>query len=812
MRGKSISLSSITLFLLVLATLLPFWEGTEGAGINEGTVRIFSDPADPIQNGNPVHDALPGEATYFNLFFRNTHTSSQEVLITITDGPSGWSTSINSTIDLGPGDNSSTVLAVNIPDETMDPDGRYYIRVEAIGMETGDTASIIAVVRITASIEHDLLLLPSAEKQESMTVFPGQKLYFKIGLYNRGDMRDIYTLRINDGDLSWDISFSDGLDEMEVELAYGSTGSSFVAEVLVEVPPTVETGQTVPLTIHSTSKASLAFEEGKASSQITVQFRVIKGASISLEPLDPYMEVEQGGGLLLRLDARHTGVRKAYFTPVVNVLSGSTVQDGFGINLEPAGRTLFEIDETKRMNVEIVPPLLASGMYIIQYGGHSDEAKVTWATSTLKVLPVGNVGIYKITGGPFNRTDDIELEVELENLRQESVPAMVSVSGAPNNVMLSVEPPALTIGASASATVTVALEALDCSTLSRFTLEFKLLIPDESDPDGWRISSNRTQEVVFFDRPNLIVLQVDAPIRTLEEGEWVEINVTVANNGYSTAQDVNITIFEVTTGFSRVWISSNHTTLLPGQTLTVRFTWRARPSAKSIRAVLDPMKRIEEDDEEDNELSKAVWVTREQAGGEGSGDGEGGRGVPPGVTAVAVGGAVMITISLLAVISSDAFRYPVFGTLFPLYSKLRPQHLLNNRLRRRIYVHIQNHPGDHFRGILVNLNLTNGTLAHHLYTLEKEKLIRSERDGLYRRFYPAGYRIESDRRDITLVQRRIHDLIQKRPGTSQKEIADELKLSSSTVNYNVKSLKDKGLIEMKKSGKSTQIYPVEENS
>jgi predicted transcriptional regulator len=158
------------------------------------------------------------------------------------------------------------------------------------------------------------------------------------------------------------------------------------------------------------------------------------------------------------------------------------------------------------------------------------------------------------------------------------------------------------------------------------------------------------------------------------------------------------------------------------------------------------------------------------------------------------------------VINSDYIRYPLFASLFPLYSKLKPEHLLSNRLRKRIYVYVQNNPGEHFRSILVNLNLTNGTLAHHLHTLEKEDLIRSQRDGLYRRFYPAGYHIEEDKVSLSPIQKRIVGLIQNEPGLSQKEISHKLELSNSTVNYNIKALKDKGMIDMTKEGKSTHVF------
>jgi predicted transcriptional regulator len=59
---------------------------------------------------------------------------------------------------------------------------------------------------------------------------------------------------------------------------------------------------------------------------------------------------------------------------------------------------------------------------------------------------------------------------------------------------------------------------------------------------------------------------------------------------------------------------------------------------------------------------------------------------------------------------------------------------------------------------------------------------------------------------LTAIQQRIIDLVKDEPGLSQKEISQNLGLSNSTVNYNIKSMKEKGLLEVKKDGKSTRIF------
>ena len=427
------------------------------------------------------------------------------------------------------------------------------------------------------------------------------------------------------------------------------------------------------------------------------------------------------------------------------------------------------------------------------------------------MIPSHEVEILSISGGPFNRTDQISLIVQVRNYRDEAIAVVLQIEGAPEDLMVQLEPSAINMGPKTTRTTTIFFEPLDRGDLVSFVVDVKLLIPLESEVEGWTTASNMSHFVGFLDRPNLMIKEISMPSRQLYEEEEVLINVTVENTGYLTASNVSISLYELTWGLSRPLISSIHVDILPGGTVDLTFEWQASPAAKSVVAVVDPNELLDEDDEGDNEMLYPVSITKRPST-DGDPDPQDGGNVSPGVMVISVAGAMTVTAAALALVSSDAFRYSFFSAAFPLYSKLRPQKLLGNKLRRRIYVYIQNHPGEHFRAILVNLALTNGTLAHHLYTLEREKLIRSERDGLYRRFYPAGYRIDNQRRDITLVQRRILDKVEEKPGTSQKVIADELKLSSSTVNYNIKALKDKGLIDVEKVGKSTSITSIGGNT
>jgi DNA-binding MarR family transcriptional regulator len=253
---------------------------------------------------------------------------------------------------------------------------------------------------------------------------------------------------------------------------------------------------------------------------------------------------------------------------------------------------------------------------------------------------------------------------------------------------------------------------------------------------------------------------------------------------------LEIVVHEVTFSLSRIEIGRNTTSLASGDAETFTFIWKARPSAQSIRVEVLLGQGSVDQVPEDNVASRPIYVIPAKIGPGPSPVGRDGPYVPAGAALAGALGFGTLAGLLIFLVNTDLFRYPFFFTLYPLYSKLRPETLLSNRLRKRIYVYVQNNPGEHFRSILVKLNLTNGTLAHHLYTLEKEALIRSEKDGLYRRFYPAGYHLTDGASRLSPIQRSILDCIEKRPGLSQKDISDQLGMSSSTVNYNVKVLEE----------------------
>jgi len=191
------------------------------------------------------------------------------------------------------------------------------------------------------------------------------------------------------------------------------------------------------------------------------------------------------------------------------------------------------------------------------------------------------------------------------------------------------------------------------------------------------------------------------------------------------------------------------------------------------------------------------------------------------VVAPAAGGSVVPLVAVGLAASSAALlaaaallnenaKYAFLLFFLPLYTKIKRERVLDHFVRGQIFGYVQANPGEHYNAIKDALGLTNGSLAHHLRTLEREQFLKSKRYGLYRRFYPMNYRLPAeDAYQPNEIQGTILRVIRDRPGITQKEIAGRLGLSPPTVNYHVSVLADRNLIRVDRRGRSTHCTIVE---
>lgn len=149
-------------------------------------------------------------------------------------------------------------------------------------------------------------------------------------------------------------------------------------------------------------------------------------------------------------------------------------------------------------------------------------------------------------------------------------------------------------------------------------------------------------------------------------------------------------------------------------------------------------------------------------------------------------------------------RVALFTLLVPLYSRMKRDRVLDHFLRGQIYEYIRLNPGVNFSEILRHFRLNNGTLTYHLNVLEREKYVKSIRDGVYRRYYLMGTKVETDK--LSNVKHKILKVIREYPGISQANIAKLIGESRRLVNYHIKALQRQHVIDVVKNGRSSQVY------
>ncbi|MCK4444925.1 MAG: DUF11 domain-containing protein, partial [Thermoplasmata archaeon] len=169
---------------------------------------------------------------------------------------------------------------------------------------------------------------------------------------------------------------------------------------------------------------------------------------------------------------------------------------------------------------------------------------------------------------------------------------------------------------------------------------------------------------------------------------------------------------------------------------------------------------------------------------------------------------IAFVASLAIAYSRETTKYSFLMLIVPLFSRLKREEVLDHETRGMIRGYIIANPGDHFNSIKDSLSLKNGTLAHHLNILERERIVKSMKDGKFRRFFPIGMKV-SERAYPTKIEKVILDMIRETPGIAQKDIADRLGMSQSTVSYHTTKLKKARRLRTERHGMSIRHYVVD---
>jgi len=183
---------------------------------------------------------------------------------------------------------------------------------------------------------------------------------------------------------------------------------------------------------------------------------------------------------------------------------------------------------------------------------------------------------------------------------------------------------------------------------------------------------------------------------------------------------------------------------------------------------------------------------------------------PSGITVPILSAMTIIVLTAFTVAwSTETSKVALLGLGLPLYTKLRKEKVLDDFTRGRIYGYISAFPGEHYNSIKQALDLPNGTFAHHLSVLEREGYIKSRTDRTLKRYYPMDMKVPSSEGTLKHTQVLIMKVVGETPGTSQREVAAALGLSSSTIGYHIEDLIEMGYVRKERRGMGVRYYVVD---
>ncbi|MFA5860947.1 MAG: MarR family transcriptional regulator [Candidatus Thermoplasmatota archaeon] len=177
------------------------------------------------------------------------------------------------------------------------------------------------------------------------------------------------------------------------------------------------------------------------------------------------------------------------------------------------------------------------------------------------------------------------------------------------------------------------------------------------------------------------------------------------------------------------------------------------------------------------------------------------------------GPATVATVGVLALLQAfGAWRFVSVGAI-GLYSRLTKSELLDNEHRDRVYKLIQSSPGIGVSEISAATGLGWGTTVYHLDRLERVGFVASERGGLHRCYFPVGTLAREVRKGMGALKadmtRSIAQFLVTRPGATQTELCEALKLSASAASKQVTKLEGAGLVRRERDWKTVHLHPTD---
>jgi len=177
---------------------------------------------------------------------------------------------------------------------------------------------------------------------------------------------------------------------------------------------------------------------------------------------------------------------------------------------------------------------------------------------------------------------------------------------------------------------------------------------------------------------------------------------------------------------------------------------------------------------------------------------------------------LVIIFSLVALVNPKANLVPDYSASFVPQSVVQEMDFnqgssfLNQSTRVQIYNFITNNPGINFRGICNALALPIGVVQYHLAVLTKGGLISNRRDGRNKRYFESKKFSSTEMKIISVLRHqtagKILTILHENKSASHGNLAQHLKISSQALTWQMKRLKEEGLITSMVEGTGVKYF------
>jgi predicted transcriptional regulator/uncharacterized membrane protein len=788
-------------------------------------VILVSDEKDP-DTGNTiplVHTIEPGKTTSYKFSVWNIGTFPDTYDLSPQGVPAYWN-AVLSMDQVTINGNTSQQLYLNVtpPYQGVSPGQEAVITINALSTTdpTNSTAALDATTKLSVVTGFDLGLSITKDHVETdledlnneIILYPGETTALGVNVLNQANVHDSFYLNVTQND-DWDVFFSNYQDNYDLDIP-ASTVSEEPGKLMLQVtaPSDASKGHINYVTVNCDSKYNEDNEVIPSHKSKTVKVIVDYVSYLLVESSKDSMVMEPNETVSADITVTNIGMLDiTYSTPINEIVENG----GSWYVIYPDGENtnLLEPGDTMTFPVEITAPLNAAGgleqVFNIK-GRTNDDAIFLPAKITCSVKTIYDLSVIMDPSAMTISPDSMkEFTLEIQNTGNSNISVDVFVSDSPSDWTITLDTQHFYLNPDGKVVIGGRMETTSGTGVG----DYDVIIRFKETREGLDILDHLTV-VRVEDFPDLAITETDINISNLnpKDKETVTITFTVHNHGTLEATDIYVKVVQVTASGSRPLIHEETIpSIMPGESHSIEISWQAAVSADSIEVEIDPNLEITESWEDNNIASKKLFVPnpydREASTGEGRN-----MGVKEIVAIIAA--TALVTIAAVFIIMKVGGKELTSilgigsGLFAPLYSKLRHDNILNNEIREDIYDFILENPGSHFRSILTELSLSNGTLSHHLNTLEREDFIKSEKDGPLRRYYPKGRRLVGEVYDLNDVQKKIMANVAKNPGITQKELAKAVGVSQPTAHYHLTALRNARLVELRREGKNQKCYIV----